>query len=296
MAGVLYCGVPAWAGIWHRFRALSNVWSFAKHSGIRPCFLWGVGEGVSHCTFEELLSPIPGFKVVNVSEGELAELEREYRGSNSVTFRGESLSVYRKGIPSHKTMVFDVWGDFAQSSALVQQVPLRFRYIDAVRAIPADKLKREADSRIKGWNLGRRIGIRVRVTENYNDGRSLCRLQTELDKAVKAIVRMPWYVRVFVVTDSEYVQQMLASHFRDIQFVSKKFASREVGGAYVNRNDPAAMRTFIIEMACLLACPRIVNFGGFLNQELVQTRMIEPSFDPKALHFLATGMDRPQRR
>ena len=296
MGSVLYCAAPGWAGVWHRFRTLNNIHAFAKRSGFRPCYLWGVSEGVSHCTFEELLSPIPGFNVINVPEAELAQLEREYRQADNVTFRGEKFSVYRRGVPKPKTLVFDLWGDFAESTALTREVPSPSRSMAPVRATPADKLKREAESRIREWDIGRRIGIRVRVTENPTDGRSLCRRQRELDNAIKAIVRMPWCVRVFVVTDSGYVQQMLASHFRDIRFIPKKFVLSEPGGKYVHRNDPASMRTFMIEVTCLLACWRIINFGGFLNQELVQSKMIEPHHDPKVLLSLATELDKPRRR
>jgi hypothetical protein len=295
MSGILYCAAPGWAGVWHRFRTLNNIKAFVMHSGFRPCYLWGVSQGVSHCTFEELLSPIPGFEVINMPEAELAQLEQKYRQSDNVVFRGQTLAVYRRGVPKPKTLVFDLWGDFAESTALTQEVPSHLRLIVPVRARPADKLRREAESRIREWDLGRRIGIRVRVTENPKDGRPLCRMQKQLDNAIKAIIRMPWYVRVFVVTDSDYVQQMLASHFRDIRFISKGFALSEPGGRYVNRNDAAAMRNFMIEVTCLLACPRIINFGGFLNEELVRNRMIEPSHDPKVLLSLATELDRPQR-
>ncbi len=296
MSGILYCAAPGWAGVWHRFRTLNNIQAFVKHSGFRPCYLWGVSGGVSHCTFEELLSPIPGSKVINVPEAELAQLERDYRRADSVTFRGEKFSVYRRGVPEPRTLAFDLWGDFAESTALTREVPSHLRTIVPLRARPADKLRREAEARIRDWDIGKRIGIRVRVTENPRDGRSLRRRQNELDNAIRAIIRMPWWVRVFVVTDSEYVQQMLASHFRDIRFISKKFALSESGRGYVNRNDAAAMRAFMIEVTCLLACWKIINFGGFLNEELAQSRIIEPSHDPKVLISLATELDKPRRR
>jgi hypothetical protein len=296
MGGVLYCAAPGWAGIWHRFKTLNNIQVFAMRSGFRPCYLWGVSEGVSHCTFEELLSPIPGFNVINVPEAELSQLEQEYRQVDNIMFRGEKFLAYRRGIPKPKTLVFDLWGDFAESTALTREVPSHLRSIAPVRATPADKLRREAESRIREWDIKRRIGIRVRVTENPKDGRRLCRRQKELDNAIKAIIRVPWYVRVFVVTDSGYIQQMLASHFRDIRFISKKFAVSGAGRGYVNRNDTAAMRSFMIEVTCLLACWKIINFGGFLNEELVQSKMIEPSHDPRVFSLLATELDKTWRR
>ncbi len=124
-----------------------------------------------------------------------------------------------------------------------------------------------------------RLGIRVRVTESMVDGRKPRRIQRELNDTVKGIIRMPWHVPVFVVTDSEYIQQMLASHFHDARFLPKRFASKEVGGGYIDRHGAAAMRTFLTELICLSACRKILNVGGFVNDESIWEKMIWPPYD-----------------
>jgi hypothetical protein len=90
---------------------------------------------------------------------------------------------------------------------------------------------------------------------------------------------MPWYVPVFVVTDSEYIQQMLASHFHDARFLPKNFNQKEVSGGYIDRDDRAAVKTFVTEVACLMACRKIVNIGGFINEESVWEKMVQPPYD-----------------
>jgi hypothetical protein len=119
----------------------------------------------------------------------------------------------------------------------------------------------------------------VRVTECPCDGRKPRRIQKELDETVISIIRLPWHTRVFLVTDSEYIQQMLASHFRDVRYLPKRFSEPGVGGGYVDRNDRAAMQTYMMEVPCLMSCWRIVNVGGFINQDLVWSKTLQPPYD-----------------
>ncbi len=128
-----------------------------------------------------------------------------------------------------------------------------------------------------------RVGIRVRVEEIDSGKRKPHRIQTELDEVVKSIIRIPWYVKVFVVTDSEYIQQMLASHFADCVFLPKNFDLTQSTGRYIHRLDKAAMVTFLKEVDCLCRCRKIVNIGGFPNDASVQHKMIEPPYADAAL-------------
>jgi len=280
MARTLYAAAPSWSGLKHRFVTLSHIRTFANYWGYEPIFLWGMSEGVAGCPFEDLLAPIPGMRIINVPELELVRIEQSYRRSRSMCLRGQAVSVYRPGRPVRDRMfAFDLWGDFAQTTALEQLVPPHFRPTLPARALASPALAHQALSSIRRHHIVRRLGIRVRVTENPADGRRLCRHQRELDRAVKSIICIPWHVPVFMVTDSEYIQQMLASHFRDAVFLPKQFTEKAAGGYYVDRRDPAAMRTFVMEVECLAACRKIVNLGGFLNEESFWPKMIYPPYD-----------------
>jgi hypothetical protein len=93
----------------------------------------------------------------------------------------------------------------------------------------------------------------------------------------------PWYVPVFIVTDSDYVQQMLSCHFHDAKYFPKEFADIEKGTTYVNRKDSSAMRTYMMEIACVISCRNILNYGGFINEESVADKIIEPTCHPSLL-------------
>jgi hypothetical protein len=281
MSHVVYGAAPWWSGIRHRFVTLNQLTNFARHRGYTLHFLWGVSEAVGYCRFEELFSPLPGIGIINLSEFEIKELERIYRRSRTIPLGNQTFAVYRPGdLPEERMFVFDLWGDFEETTALLQLVPADLRLPEHLRAHPSSALKKEADGFIHLNNLSTRVGIRIRVTENPNDGRSLCRRQQELDRTIKSIIGMPWYVPVFVVTDSEYVLQMLTSHFHNIRFLAKKYTERDIGGNYVDRRDRAAMRTYVVEVACLTACRKIVNFGGFINEESVYAKIVEPPWEP----------------
>jgi hypothetical protein len=280
MRGALYTAAPGWAGIRHRFLSLNQAKIFADYWNYQLHFLWGLTVGVSFCPFEELIAPVPGVEIINLPDWELSRLEETCRSSETVRFRGETLSVFKPVAPLYdRTLAFDLSWDLAATTALEQLVPSEFRSTEPVRAAPCGQIQEVADHYICEHELTRRVGIRVRVTESHTDGRKPRRIPQELEKTVRSIIRLPWYVPVFVVTDSEYIQQTLASHFHDTRFLPKRFEERDSSGRYVNRHDRAAMRTFVTEVACLGACPKIVNIGGFLNDESARDRTIEPPFD-----------------
>jgi len=280
MPRVIYFAAPGWAGIKHRFMTLNHIQTFATHFGYHAYFLWGISGGVGYCRFEELLAPVPGVQVINVPEQELLALEQAYRGSKSVRFRKQSFSVYRSGTAlSDRMLAYDLSWDLGASTALEKLVPSRFHPALPVCANPSVDIRKKAGAYIRQHALMGRVGIRVRVTESPDDGRTLRRIQKDLDDTVKSLIRMPWFVRVFVVTDSEYIQQMLASHFHDTRFLPKKFPSQEVGGSYIDRHDADAMRKFLTEVACLAACWKIINIGGFVNEESVCAKILQPPYE-----------------
>jgi hypothetical protein len=214
--------------------------------------------------------------VINVEEREVNELERASKLSSHIRIQGERVAVYRRGGPiSHKMLAFDL----AASEALEDIVPVEKRPAAKVAAEPSVAIGRSASVFTRKHDLSRRVGIRVRVTECPADGRKPRRLKADLDQTVKSIIRLPWYTRVFVVTDSEYVQQMLASHFLDTTFLPKRFGDRGACGRYVHRHDPLDMRSFVTEIACLAGCWKIVNIGGVINQDTLCKKMIAPPFE-----------------
>lgn len=274
----LFAAAPWWSGIKHRFKTLNQALAFARHMGYELTFVWGISEGVGYCRYADLLAPIPGVRVINVSESELKEIEAVYRRSKSLSIRDQRLVVHSPGSKvGDRTFAFDLWGDFAETTSLFRQLPLSLQATEPIKASPCSELQKRADAFVKDHNVASRIGIRVRVTENPTDGRSLCRVQAKLDGAIKSIIRLPWHIRAFIVTDSQYVQQMLASHFIDSRFLPKRFSEIDKGQRYIDRKDPAAMRTYMMEIACLTACRNILNYGGFINQESVADRIIEPN-------------------
>jgi hypothetical protein len=282
---ILAC--PSWTGTWHRIRVIDHARTFVRSAGCQFHFLWAVSSGVSYCRFEELLAPIPGVRIFNLSETEMNDLEQKASKFTTLVFSGEKFDVYRAGgRTSGRMFTFDFAGARALEAAVANSPAKRVR---PVQAIPAAELSAKATRYIRDFQISRRVGIRVRVTECPIDGRKPRRVQGELDDAIKSIIRAPWHIPVFLVTDSEYVQQMLASHFHDNRFLPKKFTEKCGGYRYVSRHDREGMRTFMTEVMCLTACRKIVNIGGFLNQDLVADKIVGPPWESKLLSYRRVG-------
>jgi hypothetical protein len=277
----MFTAAPWWSGIKHRFKTLNQAVAFARWKNYQLTFVWGMSEGVAHCRYEDLVTPVPGVRVINVTEKELKEIEATYRRSKTINIRNNRLSTHTPSDEvSDHMFVFDLWGDFAETTSLYHQVPVLLRATAPVVAKPSAELQLQASAFSRKQQLPNRIGIRVRVTENPADGRTLCRVQRELDTAIKSIIRLPWYIPVFIVTDAEYVQQMLSSHFPDSKYFPKTFSDIEKGNTYVNRKDSSAMRTYILEIACLTSCRNILNYGGLINEESVSNKIIASTCHP----------------
>ena len=151
-----------------------------------------------------------------------------------------------------------------------------------MEAKPCLALQTQLDVYMQTNSIQDRLGIRVRVTEQATDGRRPHRVKAELDAVLTLLCRIPSYARVFIATDSDYIQQTLLSHFIDSRFLPKKFDQRESTGGYVHRTDKEAMFTFLKEVCCLCACRKVINIGGFLNDGTIRSKIIEAPYDEAA--------------
>lgn len=249
---------------------LSSVQHFAAARGYQIHLLWAASSGVSFCRFEELFAPVPGVKITNISQQQILEVMGHAAARKKIVSEGKSLRVFSPGEDPKGD--FFLW-DLSSANPLGQSISLK---IPQIVARPAASIRAQAENYIRKHHVVSRLGIRVRVTESIVDRRKPHRLQDELDVTIKSLVNIPWYTRVFVATDSQYVQQMLASHFADIRFFTKNFDRLEPTGRYVHRQDKNAMITFLKEVECLCSCERIINIGGFLNDH---------AFRPKTMHL-----------
>jgi hypothetical protein len=263
---------------------LSNVKHFADLNGYDTQLLWGMTSGVSFCRFEELFSPIPGISVTNLLPNQLWELMQRMRSNRGLRVGKKNYEIFR---PSLKPKTdFFCW-DIRDSFALKHLSPTPALLI-TVR--PSAPLRREVAGFVHKNRLTERLGIRIRVEENIARTRKPRRIARELDAVLKSIARIPWYVRVFVASDSEYMQQMIASHFPDTVYWPKEFDLQEKTGRYVHRQDKNAMRTFVREVECLCQCRMIINVAGFLNDHAVRDRTIsEPYLEAAHLPLIRRG-------
>lgn len=281
MSKWLVCAASPLSGVRHRMVMLSCVKHFAASRGYSVCMLWGVTSHVSFCRFEELFSPIPGIAVSNISAEGLDDLFRKVRARKSVRLGDKLFQPFAPGFTPCGNLVS--W-DLRASSALADLVPGRPL---TILARPSARVLGDLNTYVRNHGIDSRLGIRIRVEESLRRDRKPHRIKRELDEVLKSIVRIPWYTRVFVATDSEYVQQLLASHFSDTRFLPKKFDLQESTGRYVHRQDKAAMFTFLKEVACLCRCKRIINIGGFLNDESVRQKwMLEPYREAAYMHLV----------
>lgn len=245
--------------------------------------LWGVTEGVSFCRFEELFAPITGVRVVNVSAEQLVEVAIRARTDNYVRVGNYPFRVFRSGERAEGN--FFSW-DLAGSKALAAMTPVR---PPLIVARPSAAVGAQAQQYAVRNGVTSRLGIRVRVEEYLSRDRKPHRIKHELDAALRPLLRIPWYTKVFVATDSEYIQQMLASHFIDTIYLPKRFDLEESSGKYVQRTDKNGMVTFLKEVDCLCRCARIINIGGFLNDRSVGYKMMKtPYAEAALLHLKST--------
>jgi len=276
----LICVSSHGSGVKHRFALLHQVKNFGCLHGYDVHFLWGVTKGVAHCRWEELFGPLDGIRVSNISESEVGRLDRIQQAYDTIEYDGERLDVVKEGRAlTDRMFAFNL----PASGYLERLVPNSERPKIRLLATPSDAIRRAVDDLVWRHGLRERIGIRVRVTEAPRDKRKPHRIPAELDDCLAPLVRLPVTLPVFIVTDSEYIQQALAAHFRDAVFLPKEFDLTENGSRYVHRSDKAAMFTFLLEAFCLCECRRVINIGGFLNDQAA--RIWQPPYDeaPAAL-------------
>jgi len=281
MSQCIMCATTPGAGVRHRFAMLSAVKCFADHHGCSVCMLWGVTNGVAFCRFEELFAPVPGVRVVNLSPEQLSEVAHCAKMSRNIRAGGRVFRVFRPGDTPNGSLFS--W-DLIPSKALARLTAHTWRQVGA---LPAARIRAHTKVYARAHGIEARLGVRVRVEEILSRTRRPRRIMRELNETVKSIVRIPWYTRVFLATDSEYIQQMLASHFKDSIFLPKNFDTQEPTGRYVQRQDKDAMVTFLKEVDCLCHCGRIINIGGFLNDNSVKYKTMHPPYSEAAYMHMA---------
>jgi len=272
MQKTVICAAVQSSGVRHRLGMLSYVKHFADTHKYKVCMLWGVTSGVSYCRFEELFSPIPGVTVSNIDPHQLEEIRDRALLNKPVKIGTNHYEVFQAGKPPNGNIF--CW-DLSHSCSLAHCVAGQRKLI---AVSPVAHLRDQTASFVRRNQVGRRLGIRVRVEENIHRDRKPHRVSSELNSVIRSIARIPWYVRVFIATDSEYIQQMVASHFADAVYLPKEFDRQEQSGRYVHRQDKNAMFTFLKEVECLCNCEKIINIGGFLNDHTIQEKMIKEPY------------------
>jgi ribonuclease HI len=276
MGRLVLCAATIHAGVRHRYVMLRQVKAYADRYGYKVRMLWGITGAVANHRHEELFAPVPGVEIRNISRGEVKAIKDFCQRDGGFRYDGEPFYMLRTGQGQGER--FFSW-DLAGSGNLALLVPRPFPQLVARPSAP---LRAEIDAYVKANRVQERLGIRVRAMELPNQKNRIHRNQAELDGVLHALYRIPWYVPVFIVTDSEYVQQILASHFVDSAFLPKKFDEVESSGRYVDRDDKDAMKTFIKEIDVLCACKKIISYGGFLNDCSVDSKIIEEPYNETA--------------
>jgi hypothetical protein len=281
MTRLVLCAATIHAGVRHRYLMLRQVKAYADRYGYRVRMLWGITGAVSNYRHEDLFAPVPGVEIRNISRDELKAIRHLCEKDGGFNYEGEPFRMLRPNQGQGER--FFSW-DLEGSGNLALLVPRPFPQL---LATPSAALRAEIDAYSRANRMHERLGIRIRAMELPNQKNRVHRNKAELDAVLHSLYRIPWYVPVFIVTDSEYVQQTLASHFADSKFFPKKFEEVEPSGRYVHRDDRHAMKTFIKEVGCLCACKKIINYGGFLNDSSVQHKILKEPFDEAALMNVA---------
>jgi hypothetical protein len=264
----LVCLASAASGVRHRVAMASAAKCVADAQGLSLWLLWGVTRGVGYCRFEELFAAVPGLRVFNISEDLVDHVAELVRRRSNVT-----LDNLRPALPHFKEFApgsLFVW-DIKVAGDLARRVAPNWKQLYFAPAAP---LRRESAGYVRRHGLTSRLGIRVRVTDASRDKRRPHREPAELEETVKSLIAIPWHVPVFVVTDSEFVQQMMASHFANTRCLPKAFETHLKGGRFVKRMDRSAMMTFVKEVDCLCHCGLIASIGGFLNESHVRHKIL----------------------
>jgi len=168
-----------------------------------------------------------------------------YRRSKTLRFRDEQLSVYRPGSQlviklSHSTCGAIV----AETTALYGAGTISAPRTEPIKATPSAELQRHADGFISKTWPGEKIGFGCASLKNPADGRNLRESSANWIPPLSRSSSCLGTLRVFNVTDSEYMQQMLASHFPDSKVLPKKSPrNRRTGPVLSTVWYRAAMRT-----------------------------------------------------
>ncbi|MBV8631482.1 MAG: hypothetical protein JOZ83_11190 [Silvibacterium sp.] len=280
---LILCAATINSGVRHRYLMLRRVRAYADRYGYNVRMLWGLTEAVANHCHDELFSSVAGVDIRNISRADLKEIKDLCERDGGFTYEGEPFHMIRAYQGQGDR--FFCW-DLEGSNHLALLVPQPFPQL---LAAPNPTLQAEIDAYIKVNRVHQRLGIRVRAMELPHQKDGIHRLKSELDAVLHSLYRIPWYVPVFIVTDSEYVQQTLVSHFVDSACFAKEFEAIEPSGRYVNRDDRHAMKTFVKEIGVLCACKKIISYGGFLNDCSVQSKLLKEPYDEAAFLNVASA-------
>ncbi len=269
MPNWIICAATSTSGVRHRLTILSALKHFADARNFAVLMYWPVSAGVCFSRFEELFAPIPGITVRNLPVEHLGAIQQSVASGARVILGKQRLPLHQPGQPNPRGTFFS-W-DLSGAWSLAKMVPGR---PPAILALPSRQIRARADHYVRLHDLAHRLGIRVRVEELPYRDRKPHRIKRELDQVIRSLIRIPWYARVFIATDSEYIQQALASHFIDHKFLPKNFDLEESTGRYIHRLDKHAMFTFMQEVECLRLCNQVINIGGFLNDHSVANKIL----------------------
>jgi hypothetical protein len=252
---------------------LSGVKHFAFRKHCSVCLLWGMTQGVAYCRFEELFEPIADVKVVDVPARQYVEWLNRTRAQKGLAVGAHWFPVLQSGrTPERNVFSWDLWASH-RLAALAGGRP------SPIVVRPSASIRSRAERYDRAFPLSERLGIRIRVEELRDRQRRPHRVQRELDDVLKSLTKIPRCTKVFIVTDSEYLQRALLSHFPDSGALPKRFDLATSTGRYVHRQDKRALFTFVQEVECLTRCRRIINIGGFLNDHAVAQKTIQPPYE-----------------
>jgi len=281
----LVCVSSFSSGVKHRFALLNQVKNFGDLHGYNVHFLWGVSRGVAYCRWEEFFGTISGLQVTNIPEAEVAHIAKLSETQDWIDRKRESFDFVQEGEPlTNRLFAYNL----KASSYLERLTPLECRPKMRLLAPPAQHIRLAVAAIAAQHGLGDRVGIRVRVTECRHDKRRPHRNQSELEECLDPLLQVDPGLPVFIVTDSEYIQQRLAAHFGNATWLPKEFDLIENGTRYVHRSDKPAMFTFLKEAFCLCECRRVINIGGFLNDQAA--RIWPPPYSEAAAALTALAV------
>lgn len=241
---------PPQTGIKSRVRDFLKPYELtAEKLGRQYTFIWPVSTAVCNVQYWELLGGIDGI-ISDFTCTNAFDLLAQAENNETVKYGGEEYYVYR----GHPELL-----DECEHDNILMYLPDTLPCNAYPR--PCTRIVEQFHSLNRWHELGKRLGIRFRAYEFGYE------LDDELNRFFS--FHSPT-TPVFVVADCEYVQTRLCDYFRKADMkpmvIVKPFEYDVINGRkYIDRSDPTNLRLFMLESACLAACDRVVNYGGFIG-------------------------------